>query len=72
MHYLPVKAVIVLAIIFSGLLYEPAYAYLDPGTGSYMFQLFIAGVIGGLFAVKLFWRRIVSSIKRLFTGIRNG
>ena len=38
----------------------PAYAYLDPGTGSYVFQLLIAGLAGSLFLVKLYWKRIVA------------
>jgi phosphate/sulfate permease len=30
-------------------------AYLDPGTGSIIIQLIIAGIVGGGFALKLFW-----------------
>lgn len=44
-----------------------AYAYLDPGTGSYFFQIVIAFIAGGLFAIKLFWRKIVFFIKNLFS-----
>lgn len=36
----------------------PAWAYLDPGTGSYAFQILLAGLMAGLFALKAFWRRI--------------
>jgi hypothetical protein len=36
----------------------PAYAYLDPGTGSYIFQLLIAGIVGFAFLLKVFWGRI--------------
>lgn len=36
----------------------PAFAYLDPGTGSYIFQALIAVSLGAAFAVKLFWNRI--------------
>jgi hypothetical protein len=43
-----------------------AHAYLDPGTGSYVLQLLIGTVLGGLFALGVFWRRVVGSIKRLF------
>ena len=46
---------------------DKAYAYLDPGTGSYMLQLFIAVVIGGLFAIKIFWRKILFFLKGLFS-----
>lgn len=45
---------------------QKAYAYLDPGTGSYFFQLLIAALIGGCFAVKLYWRRILGFLKNLF------
>ncbi len=30
-------------------------AYLDPGTGSYAVQLLLAGLFGGLFALKQSW-----------------
>jgi hypothetical protein len=53
-------------LIFMGIFSSEAYAYLDPGTGSYVFQLLIAFVIGGLYAVKLFWAKIVSFFKNLF------
>ena len=39
-------------------------AYIDPGTGSYMLQMLIALAVGGAFAVKLFWRRIVGFFRR--------
>jgi hypothetical protein len=32
--------------------------YLDPGSGSYIFQLIIAALVGGLFLIKVYWRRI--------------
>ena len=35
-----------------------AFAYLDPGTGSYVLQMVLAGIAAALFAVKLFWVRI--------------
>jgi nitrate/nitrite transporter NarK len=44
------------------------YAYLDPGTGSFIFQILLAGFIGALFAVKLFWKRIGRLLKRIFPG----
>ena len=33
-------------------------AYIDPGSGSYFFQLVIGGLLGAGVAVKLFWRRV--------------
>ncbi len=45
---------------------SPAQAYLDPGTGSYLFQILIAGLVGGLFALKLFWKQIKDFFQKLF------
>ena len=42
------------------------FAYIDPGTGSYLPQLLIAGLVGGAFAVKIFWKNIRASLARLF------
>lgn len=36
----------------------PAYAYLDPGTGSLILQALIAGIAAGLTAIKIFWTKI--------------
>jgi hypothetical protein len=46
---------------------EEANAYLDPGTGSYFFQLLIATVIGGLFFFKQLWKKILHIVKKFFT-----
>ena len=43
----------------------PAYAYLDPGTGSYLFQLLIAGLLGGGVALKIFWKQVAGFFKRV-------
>ena len=43
-------------------------AYLDPGTGSFILQMMIAGLVGGGFAIKLCWRRIVGFFRRRFSG----
>lgn len=45
---------------------QPAYGYLDPGTGSYILQLLIGGLLGGLFALGLFWKKVVAFVKRTF------
>ena len=42
-----------------------AYAYIDPGTGSYVFQLLIAGLLGSAVAARLFWQNIVSFFRKL-------
>lgn len=45
---------------------QTAHAYIDPGSGSYFFQILIAGFLGGLYAVKLFWNSILSFFKKIF------
>jgi len=41
---------------------RPAEAYLDPGSGSMVFQLIVGGIAGLILAVKIFWRRILSLV----------
>lgn len=41
-------------------------AYLDPGTGSFIIQMLVGAVLGGLVAVGVFWRRVLGFLKRLF------
>ena len=43
-----------------------AQAYLDPGTGSYVLQLLLGTALGGLFALGVFWRRVVAFVRRIF------
>jgi hypothetical protein len=41
-----------------------AHAYLDPGNGSMMVQLLLAGLAGVMVALRMFWRRILSFFRR--------
>ena len=49
-------------IVYSSILYfalaTPAYAYIDPGSGSYVLQLLVASLLAGLFAVEVFWSKV--------------
>ena len=54
-----------LLVVLSCLSPRQAYAYMDPGTGSYILQLLIAALLGVSFAVKMFWMRI----KTFFTNL---
>ena len=58
--------VLTLAALVSPFLVQLAYGYLDPGTGSYVLQLLIGGLLGGLFAVGLFWKKALAFVKRIF------
>ncbi len=46
---------------------QPAYAYLDLGTGSYILQVSAAAFFAGLFSLKIFWHKIKLFFKNLFT-----
>jgi hypothetical protein len=48
----------------SGMAYPRAY--LDPGSGSYLLQLLIAGALGGLVVLRMYWSRVSAFIRRLF------
>ena len=48
--------IITLTLIF--VLCFPAYAYLDPGTGSYFIQIIIATLLGAMYAIKHYWYKI--------------
>lgn len=41
-------------------------AYLDPGTGSYIFQIIAASVVGGLYFIKRYYQYILACFRRLF------
>ena len=44
----------------------PAYAYLDPGTGSMMLQALIGALAGGLVMARNYWTKI----KGFFSGAK--
>jgi len=46
---------------------QPLDAYLDPGTGSIILQAVIGIAVGGLFAVGLFWSRVKTFFRNLFS-----
>jgi hypothetical protein len=48
------------------LLSPTCYAYLDAGTGSIILQALIAGIVGSLFAIKIFWQKIKAFFKKIF------
>ena len=62
----PATGMLVIAVI-AGQMLGPgdALAYIDLGTGSYLFQVVIASVLGAAFAMRAYWDRI-----RAFFGRR--
>jgi hypothetical protein len=53
------------AAVLSLVLVPATHAYLDPGTGSYLLQLLIAGLFGLLLSIKIFGK----NIKAFFAGL---
>lgn len=45
----------------------PAHAYLDPGTGSYILQMILAGALGGVYIFKGYLGRAFTSVKALLS-----
>lgn len=41
-----------------------AHAYIDPNSGSYIFQLVVGAFLGAAVAVRVFWRRIWGFLTR--------
>lgn len=58
---------LILTVVVQLIFLPNAFAYLDPGTGSYIFQVMIAAFIGGLFTIKIYWRKIKDYIINLFS-----
>jgi len=63
-HYL--KRLCVFVIISKILLTANLFGYIDPGTGSYLLQILLAGLLGAAFAIKMFWQNIKNFFKKLF------
>ncbi len=61
-----------IALAMLGMRTRNAYAYIDPGTGSYLLQILIASVVSGLFFVKLWWAKIKAFVFRKKPEANNG
>lgn len=59
------KIMIIFVVIFSCI--TPLHAYIDPGTGSYVLQLLVAGILGSLYALKVYWRSLRHFFGSLFS-----
>jgi len=51
-------SLLVLGLIFQGLFISDAFAYLDPGSGSMIFQALIGALVGVGIALKIYWDKI--------------
>lgn len=53
------------AIFMAAFAASPAFAYLDPGTGSMLLQLMLGGVAGAMVIGKLYYRRATDFFRGL-------
>ena len=57
--------------IFFGLFFlmfpRITYAYLDPGTGSYVLQVVLAAMVGLAYTLKIYWTNVKTFFLNLFS-----
>jgi hypothetical protein len=58
----------IIIILFLLSIPKTAYAYIDPGQGSYVVEIIIALLLGGLFAIKVWWNRVKEFLFRRKDG----
>jgi hypothetical protein len=54
---------VVLVPLLAILAERPAEAYVDPGSASYVFQLVLGALLGGIFLLRTYWARLVVAIR---------
>ena len=59
-----IYVLILLCLAFCFVTLPAANAYVDPGTGSFVFQAIVGGILAVGLAIKMFWRRIVAFVTR--------
>jgi hypothetical protein len=63
--------VVLCAVLVNCVLCQNAYGYLDPGSGSVIFQILIGLLLALLFALKVWWLNIKLFFRRLFSRKTN-
>lgn len=56
--------VTIMIAAFSALWLPSANAYIDPGSGSFVFQALIGGLLAAAVAIKVFWKRMIGLVTR--------
>lgn len=51
-------------IVFFAINVQSAYAYIDPGTGSIVFQALIGALVGLVITLKIYWYKIKERLMR--------
>ncbi len=53
--------------IYLILMTKNAFAYIDPGTGSYVIQIVLAVLFGSLFMLKTYWKMVKTFLRNIFS-----
>ncbi len=61
MNYKKLLYYIIATILFS----SPAYAYLDPGTGSMILNLIVGAAAGAITFASVFWQKIKNFFRKI-------
>jgi len=48
------------SLLLQSLFLKDQPLYLDPGSGSFLFQMLLATLVGALFAIKIYWKKITA------------
>jgi len=59
---------VIILVLLATVLTANVQAYIDPGTGSYVFQVAAAGLLTVLYAVKRHWRQLRDWARSLRRG----
>ena len=59
---LPLVSSVFLLLVISE---RPADAYIDPGTASYVFQVIAGAVLGGIFLLRTYWSRVMTTVRSM-------
>ena len=57
-------ALILFSFVLNIVFPQKAFAYINPGTGSLIFQLIIAAGLGGLVFLKLYWEKVKQFVSK--------
>lgn len=61
------RITIITFVLVSLLFPQNAYAYLDPGTGSLIIQILIAGFLGVSYYIKVNWKKVKNYFAKFFS-----
>ena len=54
-----------ISTIINSTIFETGNAYLDPGSGSFILQLILASLMGALFMLGMYWKKVKAYFKKL-------